>query len=113
MVIRDTIPLEIQAQLPQHCNGLISVALQLLSAKFWRTQTVGSRQQCGNSNGVTSCMGDSGGPLTVREGGEDKLLGNVSWGHSKCDINGYPGVYSRNADPSMNSWIKSNAGLFY
>ena len=66
-----------------------------------------------NSNGVTSCMGDSGGPLTVRQSGEDRLQGNVSWGHSKCNVNGYPAVYSRNADPTINSWIKSNANVFY
>jgi len=81
--------------------------------KVWSTSTIGSRQQCANSNGVTSCMGDSGGPLTVRQSGEDRLQGNVSWGHSKCNVNGYPAVYSRNADPTINSWIKSNANVFY
>jgi len=79
--------------------------------KTWRTQTIGSRQQCGDVSGATSCMGDSGGPLTVREGLQDKLLGNVSWGHSGCSTTGYPGVYSRNADPTINAWIKSNAGI--
>merc|ERR1712110_22845 len=81
--------------------------------KVWGTSTIGSRQQCANSDRVTSCMGDSGGPLTVRQSGEDRLQGNVSWGHSKCSTTGYPGVYSRNADPTINSWIKSNANVFY
>ena len=81
--------------------------------RTWGGQTITSRQQCADTNGVTSCMGDSGGPLTISEGGEDKLLGNVSWGHSKCSASGFPGVYSRNADASVNSWIKNNAGLFY
>merc|ERR1712193_167139 len=81
--------------------------------KVWRTQTLTSRQQCASTDGVTSCMGDSGGPLTTMEGGEQKLLGNVSWGHSKCSVNSYPSAYSRNADPTMNSWIKSNAQLNY
>merc|ERR1712106_816525 len=63
--------------------------------KVWRTQTLTSRQQCANTDGVTSCMGDSGGPLTTMEGGEQRLLGNVSWGHSKCSVTGYPSAYSR------------------
>ena len=56
-------------------------------------------------------MGDSGGPLTIKEGGKDVLLGNVSWGHNKCSTSGYPGVYSRNAVPAIHSWIKTNAGI--
>ena len=67
--------------------------------------------QCASTDGVTSCMGDSGGPLTVQEDGETRLLGNVSWGHSKCNVDGYPGAYSRNADPEVNSWIKYNSNL--
>ena len=58
-------------------------------------------------------MGDSGGPLTVMQEGEKRLLGNVSWGHSKCSSNGYPSAYSRNADPTANAWIKQNANLNY
>ena len=81
--------------------------------KVWRTQTLTSRQQCASTDGVTSCMGDSGGPLTTEEDGEQKLLGNVSWGHSKCNVNGYPSAYSRNADPTVNKWIKENANLDY
>merc|ERR1719197_2273811 len=64
-----------------------------------------------HSNGVTSCMGDSGGPLTTEEDGEQKLLGNVSWGHGKCVTDGYPAAYSRNQEPTVNAWIKTNAGL--
>merc|ERR1711990_68094 len=79
--------------------------------KVWRIQTLGPRQQCANSNGVTSCMGDSGGPLTTMENGQQVLLGNVSWGHGKCVTDGYPAAYSRNQDPTVNEWIKTNAGL--
>ena len=61
--------------------------------------------------GATSCMGDSGGPLTYMENGKKVLLGNVSWGHSQCVENGYPSAYSRNQEPSVNAWIKQNAGL--
>jgi len=81
--------------------------------KVWRLQTLTSRQQCASTDGVTSCMGDSGGPLTTEEEGEQRLLGNVSWGHNKCSVNGYPSAYSRNADPVINAWIKENAQLNY
>merc|ERR1711936_1157586 len=79
--------------------------------KTWRNQTLGPRQQCAEVSGGTSCMGDSGGPLTVMEDGARKLLANVSWGHSGCASNGYPSAYSRNADPTANAWIRTNAGL--
>ena len=81
--------------------------------KVWRFQTLTSRQQCASTDGVTSCMGDSGGPLTTNEEDEERLLGNVSWGHSKCSVNGFPSAYSRNADPAANQWIKENANLSY
>jgi len=74
--------------------------------RSWPTSTLTGRQQCAEYPGATSCMGDSGGPLTYKEGGRDVLLGNVSWGHSKCDQNRYPSVYSRNKEPNVNSWIK-------
>merc|ERR1712127_404692 len=77
----------------------------------WLFQTLTSRQQCADYPGSTSCMGDSGGPLTYVQNGQDVLLGNVSWGHSKCSTNGYPAAYSRNADPTANAWIRTNAGL--
>ena len=79
--------------------------------RVWATSTITARQQCADTNGVTSCMGDSGGPLTIKQGGKDVLLGNVSWGHSKCSTSGYPAVYSRNAVPAIHSWIKTNAGI--
>jgi len=79
--------------------------------RVWSTSTITARQQCADTNGVTSCMGDSGGPLTIKQGGQDVLLGNVSWGHSKCSTSGYPAVYSRNAVPAIHSWIKTNAGI--
>lgn len=79
--------------------------------KTWRLQTLTSRQQCAEVADGTSCMGDSGGPLTTMENGTKVLLGNVSWGHSQCASNGYPSAYSRNADPEANAWVRTNAGL--
>ena len=80
--------------------------------KVWTSIPITPRQQCADKDGVSSCMGDSGGPLTrVNSNGETVLLGNVSWGHSKCGLKGYPAVYSRNAEPSVHQWIVNNAGL--
>merc|ERR1712179_156487 len=107
----------------QHINGnpgTIASTLQWIDLqcitnreckKTWLLQTLTSRQQCAEVDNGTSCMGDSGGPLTTMENGAKVLLGNVSWGHSKCAVNGYPGAYSRNADPTAHAWIMTNAGL--
>lgn len=38
-------------------------------------------------------MGDSGGSLTrVNNDGETVLLGNVCWGHGRCDMKGYTAI---------------------
>ena len=79
--------------------------------KVWRLLPLTSRHQCANVDKATSCMGDSGGPLTTMENGVKVLLGNVSWVHRGCADTGYPSAYSRNADPEANEWIKTNAGL--
>ena len=84
-------------------SGLICIKLLLI-------KTLG---KCAEQDNATSCMGDSGGPLTMMQNGEKRLLGNVSWGHNKCASNGYPSAYSRNADPTANAWIKKNANLDY
>ncbi|KRF97469.1 uncharacterized protein Dwil_GK28114 [Drosophila willistoni] len=52
---------------------------------------------------VSSCYGDSGGPLTV----DNKLYGVVSWGY-KCGRTG-PGVYSY--VPAYRCWIFQNAHI--
>ena len=47
---------------------------------------------CAGAEGFDSCLGDSGGPLIIKSGSVDLLVGVVSWGYG-CAI--YPGVYSR------------------
>lgn len=52
-----------------------------------------------------ACNGDSGGPLMVNSGGQDFLIGVVSYGLG-C---GYPtqyGVYARVGDPALGDWIR-------
>ena len=50
-------------------------------------------------------------PLTVVVEDEVRLLGNVSWGNSRCVVDGYPSASSRNADPIVNELIRTTAGL--
>uniref|UniRef100_H2YAN1 Peptidase S1 domain-containing protein n=3 Tax=Ciona savignyi TaxID=51511 RepID=H2YAN1_CIOSA len=65
--------------------------------------TITNRIQCaGGDRQVSSCMGDSGGPLTVQDNGETILIGAVSWVQSNCSPN-YPGGYAKIS--AERSWI--------
>lgn len=53
-----------------------------------------------------TCVGDSGGPVVQGDAADNiKLVGIASWGSSKCESDGHPGVYTRIA--SHSDWIKS------
>jgi len=67
------------------------------------------RIQCAGGNGVSSCMGDSGGPLTiVDDNGVTTLIGAVSWVQSRCSPS-YPGGYAKIA--SVRGWIDQQMAL--
>lgn len=51
-----------------------------------------------------ACSGDSGGPLLVRGTAGWVQVGIVSWG-SGCAVRGVPGVYTRLANPAINSFV--------
>lgn len=58
--------------------------------------------------GVDSCVGDSGGPLLVREAGVYKQVGIVSFGDGCAKPDRY-GVYTR--VPMYSAWISELTGL--
>lgn len=53
---------------------------------------------------IDTCQGDSGGPLARFDGNVvDALVGVVSWGKG-CAVPGYPGIYTRLANPELNAF---------
>uniref|UniRef100_A0AAG5D651 Peptidase S1 domain-containing protein n=1 Tax=Anopheles atroparvus TaxID=41427 RepID=A0AAG5D651_ANOAO len=61
------------------------------------------------ANGRSSCNGDSGGPLTVQDGGQSLQIGIVSFGSAAgCSI-GMPSVYARVSH--FLGWIEANSNF--
>ncbi|MCC6314001.1 MAG: serine protease [Thermomicrobiales bacterium] len=61
---------------------------------------------CASAPRADSCQGDSGGPLfAVTPNGSYVQVGIVSFGYG-CAQNGYPGVYTRLSNPSINAFIR-------
>jgi suppressor of tumorigenicity protein 14 len=61
----------------------------------------------GRRRGADSCKGDSGGPLSVREGRKWYLLGLVSWGEG-CSRPGSYGFYTKFTN--YKNWILQKTG---
>lgn len=67
-----------------------------------------STQLCAGylAGGKDACQGDSGGPLTVTgDNGVRRLIGVVSTGNG-CALKGFPGIYSKVADPKLGDEIQ-------
>jgi trypsin len=63
---------------------------------------------CAAAAGRDTCSGDSGGPLQASIGaGSYRLVGITGWGEG-CAEPGFPGVYTRVADPAMAALVQSD-----
>jgi secreted trypsin-like serine protease len=66
---------------------------------------------CAGAPDIDSCYGDSGGPLfDNKDPNAEVQVGIVSWGRG-CAKRKFPGVYSEVNNPSIRSWITTNAGV--
>uniref|UniRef100_A0AAJ7T1S9 Chymotrypsin B-like n=1 Tax=Petromyzon marinus TaxID=7757 RepID=A0AAJ7T1S9_PETMA len=78
-------------------STLQQTVLPLISTedcKKWWGSYIMDPMICAGANGHSTCMGDSGGPLTVQKDGMWVLAGLTSWGNSRCDTS-VPVVYTR------------------
>src|SRR6202020_2524685 len=108
---------------PGYPAGLQSAQVPLVSESLCGEdyagieQTITPRMICaGNSKPRTdSCYGDSGGPLVVDRDspanppGDHFLVGLVDFANG-CAQPGYPGVYTRIADPEVANFLISGGG---
>lgn len=78
-----------------NCNGL-KVGGQRITQKMLCA---------GGHEGKDTCVGDSGGPLAIMEGGHHILVGITSFG-SKCGLKGVPAVYTRVSE--YLDWVVQN-----
>ncbi len=96
------------------CNDLFNSykSMHNLPDRVLRTDPVGEKAICaGDLTGATdTCLGDSGGPLLVKQGNEYRLAGITSWGLG-C---GTPGLYSVYTKvPAHLDYIEEITGLTF
>ncbi|CAO1420250.1 unnamed protein product [Diamesa serratosioi] len=61
------------------------------------------------TGGVSACSGDSGGPLVQGSGGNEIIIGVVSWGVTPCGTAGFPSVFKKVS--AYIPWITANTGI--
>ncbi|MFD9065850.1 S1 family serine peptidase [Kitasatospora purpeofusca] len=72
----------------------------------WIGQNINANHLCtyDKGSGISTCKGDSGGPLTQN----GRLIGIISWGVTTCSGT-YPSVYTNVS--TYRAWITTKAGL--
>jgi secreted trypsin-like serine protease len=78
---------------------------------IWTGQTIDKSVICADKANTSICSGDSGGPLTIEEDGETRLIGLTSWAHVYCNSNGLPQGWANVQYPEYNEWMRTNANL--
>jgi len=81
-------------------QGTMTVMTNAACTGVWGN-SINAGHICVTSPTVSSCNGDSGGPLTIGR----TLIGATSWGNANCNPN-QPSIYSRVS--YFNGWINSN-----
>merc|ERR1739838_570442 len=91
---------------PTQLQGATTTLVPLSQCARTRgSSSLTDRMQCAGGQGVNSgCMGDSGGPIAVKEGRTWYLVGNTSWGSSQCKTS-MPSIWSKNV--AVYSWIQN------
>jgi secreted trypsin-like serine protease len=106
-------------------EGTQSPSLQAVQVPVLKDKVCGSRSSYGAdfepavmlcagyvSGGKDACQGDSGGPLVAAgDNGVIRLVGVVSFGRG-CAKPGFPGVYTRVADPSYGAIVQATINNF-
>lgn len=99
----------VDADTKRQSTVLQSVDVNILTMKEclkgYASKDITSNMICARAPGADACYGDSGGPMTVQEGGRAVLAGVVSWG-LECARPQWPGVYSRVT--SVMDWVRAN-----
>lgn len=59
------------------------------------------------TGGIGACNGDAGGPVVQVTGGQNVLVGILTWNISPCGVPGVPSVTTRVS--AFNEWIQQNS----
>ncbi len=92
---------------------LLKVDLQVMDTATCKSkpgfgpERISDQVICAARKGQSTCRGDSGGPLTLTN--EGQLVGIISWGKSRCNGDGQPGVYT--SVVAYSDWIQQAINL--
>uniref|UniRef100_A0A7S2PIX6 Peptidase S1 domain-containing protein n=1 Tax=Leptocylindrus danicus TaxID=163516 RepID=A0A7S2PIX6_9STRA len=78
------------------------------TTNFWGGDKISDEMVCGYREGVSGCLGDSGGPLLWNREDDPVIVGVLSWGARKCS--GYATVFAGVGNQA--SWIISTVNAW-